>query len=95
MDLKTTGIWFDGNDIVERRSQDVAPILEHVKGLQGIGAVGSSEMRHAAKFPKAVVEQYIQTHGITFNEWMTNPVHVNRMLNDPDLSGFRIWKGRA
>lgn len=94
MDLITTGVVHDGTSIVERRSQDVAPILDHVSRLRNAGEVGSSEMRYAARFPKAAVEQYLQTYGIDLHEWMTNPVHVKRMLNDPDLTGFRIWKGR-
>lgn len=95
MDLIVTGVAVDGQNIIERRSQDVEPILEHVKSLQGIGAVGSSEMRHAAKIPKAVIENYIQRHGISFHEFMANDDHIRNMLNDPDLSGFRIWKGRV
>jgi len=95
MDLATTGVFFDGRNMIERRSQDVEPILDHVKRLQGIGEVGSSEMRHAAKLPKAVIESYITDKGITFAEFMANDVHLTNMLNDPALSGFRIWKGRV
>lgn len=95
MDLATTGLQHDGNRITERRSQDVEPILEHVKGLVSLGDVGSSEMKHAAKLPKALIEAYLAQSGISFHEFMTNDVHIRRMLNDPTLSGFRIWKGRV
>lgn len=33
----TTGTWMDGDALVERRSQDVEPYLEHVKRLQSAG----------------------------------------------------------
>jgi hypothetical protein len=42
-----------------------------------------------------VVEAYIAQAGITMHEWATNPVHIRRMLNDPDLAGFRVWEGKA
>ena len=41
------------------------------------------------------MELYKQKWGITHHEFMANPVHIRRMLNDPDLQGFRIWEGRV
>lgn len=81
--------------LVIERIQDCTPILEHAKALSSVGAVGSSEMRHAASFPAVLVEQYLNTHGIDFREFTMNPEHVTRMLNDSALSGFRIWQGQA
>lgn len=52
-------------------------------------------MKHAASFSPAVVELYKQKWGISHHEFMSNPVHVRRMLADPDLSGFRVWEGRT
>lgn len=52
-------------------------------------------MKHAAKIPKAVIENYMARVGITFHEFMVDDKHVRAMLNDPELSGFRIWKGRV
>lgn len=66
-----------------------------MKQLQSAGEVGGSEMRHAAKLPKALIENYCQRHGITLHEWFVNPAHIKAMLNDPELSGFRIWQGRV
>ncbi len=95
MDLITTGLRQEGDDLIERRSQDVSPILEFAKRQRNAGEVGSSEMKHAAKIPKAVIENYIARAGITFHEFMVNDHHIRAMLNDPELSGFRIWKGRV
>jgi len=92
--MKTTGIWTDGADLIERRSEDVEPILEHVKDLRSIHSVGTSEMRHAAKFPRSVVEAYMAQKGVTLHDMMTDPKHFDSMLRDPDLAGFRIWQGR-
>lgn len=70
-------------------------MLEEAKALRSHGMTGSSEMRHAAKIPTSVIENYIARLGITFHEVMANPIHINAMLNDPELSGFRIWQGRV
>lgn len=70
---------------------------DHLKGIadvcigrQNSGLTGSKEMRHLAEFPAPLVEKYLIDNGITFAEWMQNPVHVRRMLQDPALSHFRI-----
>lgn len=82
----------DGN-IIFNRVQDCAPILKDAAERRQNGVVGSSDFKHAASFPKVVVETYLNTHGITFEEFMGNTEHVKRMLKDPDLSGFRVWEG--
>lgn len=93
--MRTTGTWMDGDNLVERRSEDVEPILEKVKALRSVGEVGTSEMRHAARFPKSVVENYMQRKGVTLHDMMTDPKHFDSMLRDPDLAGFRVWQGRV
>lgn len=75
--------------------QDCTPILERVTRLHNEGVVGSSEMRHAARIPQVVVERYCHQHNILFSEFMSNKDHVKRMLNDPSLAGFRVWKGKV
>ena len=93
--MKTTGMWTDGDDIIERRSFDAEPYLDAAKALHNSGQHGSSELKHAASYPPGFFEYYAQLKGITYQELMGNPVHVKRMLNDPELGGFRIWKGRV
>lgn len=75
--------------------QDCSPILEKAKAMANEGMHGTKDMRLAATLPNVVIETYCNNNGITFQEWMSNPIHIKRMLNDPDLSGFRIWKGRV
>ena len=77
------------------RTQDVAPILEYTRAMHNEGAGNGKDMKHAAEFPSVIVENYMNTHGVSFNEILNNPVHVNRMLSDPALSGFRIWAGKV
>lgn len=89
MDVQTRFHDDDGRLVVER-VQDCEPVLESAKRLHNEGVHGSREMRHVARFPKVLVEKYCNQHGITLHEWLVNPVHAERMLNDPDLKYFRV-----
>jgi hypothetical protein len=53
------------------------------------------EMYYAGSIPSIVVEKFCNDNRITFREFMVNPEHVKRLLNDPDYSALRIWKGRV
>lgn len=75
--------------------QDASPIVAHAKALHNEGHHGSNEMRHAASFPRVLIDKYCSDRGITFQEWMNNKAHIKSMLNDPDLKAFRIWPGRV
>jgi hypothetical protein len=81
--------------LVQGTMQDCTPILEDAQERHASGQHGTSDMRHAARLPTAIVETYMNLHGIDLGEFLRNPVHVKRMLNDPDLKGFRIWGGRV
>lgn len=93
-DLKTVVALEDGN-LITGSVQNCTPILEDATARRNEGFTGSKEMRHAARFPAVAVEQYCNQAGIEFSEWVSNPVHIRRMLSDPALSGFRIWEGRV
>ncbi|MBT2300366.1 hypothetical protein J7E70_07800 [Variovorax paradoxus] len=81
--------------MVVENIQDCTPYLERAKALHNEGIHGSTDFKHAAELPKVAIESYINRHGITFAQWMADPVHIKRMLNDPDLKGFRVWPGRV
>jgi hypothetical protein len=85
----------NGERIVAVSSQDVGAILDYATARRNEGLNGSSDMRLAAEFPMVLVETYCNLHGITFADFMANPEHARAMLNDPDLSKFRIWEGRV
>lgn len=94
IDIGTRFHFHDGAMTVER-SQDCTPILEDAKMRHNQGLHGSSELKHAARLPSVLIEKYCNLNALTFHEFMSNPAHVKTMLNDPDLSGFRIWGGRV
>lgn len=83
----------DGQMVVSQ-TQDCTAIAEWAKAQHNAGFVGSSEMRHAARIPDVFVEKYINDHNITFAEFMNNKEHIRRVLNDPAMAHFRVWKGR-
>lgn len=93
--MKTTGYFDDGDNLIERRSFDSEPYLDDAKARHNAGAHGSSELKHAARYPPGFFEYYAKLKGITYHELMGNTVHAKKMLNDPELGGFRIWKGRV
>lgn len=95
MGAMTTEVSIDNGDATFKSSQDCTGILDHTKRLHNEGIHGSNEMRHAARIPQVVIEQYLTQNGILFSEFMSNEVHIKRMLNDPALAGFRIWAGRV
>ena len=94
IDLATKFHLHDGKMTVQR-SQDCTPILDLCKTQHNEGIHGSNDMKLAAKLPFVVIENYCNVNDVDFAEAMRNPIHLKRMLNDPDLSGFRIWKGRV
>lgn len=83
----------DGN-FIAGTSQDCTPILEYVKALKAAGITGSSEVKFAGKIPDVVVEDYCNRNGIDFATFIGEPIHVKRLLNDPDYRDLRIWEGR-
>lgn len=95
MEGMQTKIHISGGETTFESIQDCTPILEHVTRLHNEGHHGSSEMRHAARLPQVLIEKYLIDNNILYSEFMSNEVHVKRMLNDPSLSGFRIWKGKV
>jgi hypothetical protein len=94
MDLKTVSVQTDDGKVYHQEAQDVEPVLLHAKYLRDSGQVGSSEMRHAAKIPWVVSENWRKKRGLTFEEFMGNPAHAAAFLNSEDAAPYRIWTGR-
>lgn len=80
--------------LVTQRTQDCTAIAEHTTALHNEGLHGSSDFKHAAKIPLVFVEAYCNQNNIHFAEFMSNKEHIKRLVNDPALATFRIWKGR-
>ena len=92
-DLQTSISVKDGEMTVQR-TQDCTPIAEHAQAMHNEGLTGSKDMKLAASLPLVMVEKYCNDNGIFVSEFMQDREHIRRMLNDPALAHFRIWKGR-
>lgn len=88
-------VYVEDNRVVHEIKQDAEPHLEYVKNLRSMGMTGDKEMKHAAHLTDVAIETYCNVNGVTYAEFIQNPVHVKAMCNDPSLSGLRIWKGRV
>lgn len=73
--------------------QDCTAVLEDAQARHKVGYHGTSELKHAARIPSVVIERYCNVNGVEYSEFMQNPVHLKRVLNDPALKLFRIWPG--
>lgn len=59
------------------------------------GATSTGDVKHLASIPSEIVEAWINARGIAFSDFMRDHAIQDRMLNDPDLACFRIYKGRV
>lgn len=79
--------------LIQGTLQDCTPFAEAAKERHRSGDHGSKDFKLAAQFAPVLVEVYCNTNGIDFAEFMGNPVHIQRMCNDPALKDFRVWPG--
>jgi hypothetical protein len=89
-----TNFHSEGDSVTFERVQDCTAIAEYAQARHNEGHTGSKEMKFAGTLPAIFIEKYCNDNGILFSEWCGNPEHARRMLNDPALDHFRIWKGK-
>lgn len=88
------GITLEDDKIIGYVQQDLDPILANTSQLRDSGLTGGSEFKHAGRIPLVLIEDYCNKNSISFQQWMREPIHIKRMLNDPQNEPFRVWKGR-
>lgn len=91
--VQTTVALQDGA-LITGTTQDCTPYVERAKAMSAAEMTGSKDMRLAASIPVVLVEKYLNDNGITLQELGRSQEHQKRLLNDPALAHFRIWKGR-
>jgi len=89
-----TRIFTQDDRLVIGRSQDCTAILEDAVHRHNEGLHGTADVKHAARIPEVIVEKYCNDHKISFHEFMGDEVHIKRLVEHPDNSMFRIWKGK-
>lgn len=93
--LQTVVALEEGN-LVTGTVQNCDAIAEWAKAAQAAGHTGpSGDMKHAARVPFVFVEAYLNRNGITMQDLGRSPEHQRRLLNDPALAHFRVWRGQV
>lgn len=69
-------------------------IVEAVKEQHNMGNFGRSDFRYYGEVTGFMLQAYCDKRGVTWDEAMQNPVHFRNILNDPENSSMRVWKGR-
>lgn len=89
-----TVIALEDGALITGTVQDCTPIAERAKAMHNAGLHGSSDMRLAASVPMVMIEKYCNDNGITYADFSRGQEHKKRLLGDPALAHFRIWKGK-
>jgi hypothetical protein len=82
----------DGTLVVQNTEQ-AKPYADRAHALSDLKQ--DPEMKLAGYYPMVMIEKYLNDHNITMHEFLKDPEHARRMLNDPDLAAFRVWKGKV
>jgi hypothetical protein len=91
----TTTLALEDGALISGTTQDCTPIADYTKALHNAGIHGSSDWKHAATVPLVMIEKYCNDNGITYRDFSVSREHKKRLLNDPALAAFRVWKGRV
>ena len=78
----------EDNKNIYHTSQNVQPVLDHVKRIKETTAP-SKELRHVAEVPMVIYQKAVR------EGWAKDRKQWKKWLNDPDNKLFRIWQGRV
>lgn len=78
----------------ETRTDTERAIVDAVRERANARHIGSSDMRYLGEVTPFMIQQYCDKTGITWDQAFQNPEHFRRILNDPENSYMRVWKGR-
>lgn len=86
----------EGGRDVYLREQDCEPIVNEVKRIKEVsdGRGDTSLGYFVGKIPGEIVEKYLQEKGVSYHDFIVNPEHVKRIMNNPDYKKFRIFEGK-
>lgn len=70
-------------------------IVDAVREKANAGHFGTSDMRYLGEVTPFMLQKYCDKTGVTWDQAMQNPEHFRRILNDPENSYMRVWKGRV
>jgi hypothetical protein len=88
-------LWDDELGVVVNHTEWFPGLLETVAYLHNTGQHGPKDLRVLMHVPGVVIEDWCIKQRISFDDFTRSDELRRRFLNDPDLSLFRVWKGRA
>ncbi len=92
--IRTVAYADDDNDrIIIAREQHVGAIVDDCKARHNEGFHENGLGKHVARVPNVVVEHYCNVNKVPFAEFVRNPEHMRRLVNDPAFADLRIWHG--
>lgn len=69
-------------------------IVDAVRARHNAGEFGSKDFRYYGEVTGFMLQAYCDKTGVQWDEAIKNPVHFRRILNDPENSYMRVYKGR-
>lgn len=91
----TTTVALEDGALITGTTQDCNAIADYAKAKSNAGHFGTSDMRHAASVPFVFVEKYLNDNHITMQDLARSQEHQKRLLGDPAIAHFRVWKGQV
>ncbi len=89
-----TRVFVQDGQLVAQNTQQAKPYADMAQALS-TERVQDKDFKLAGHYPAIMVEKYLADNGITLHEFFGNQEHAKRMLNDPNLAMFRVWKGKV
>lgn len=80
--------------LIVHRVQDVEPILKQVERERQVEREAPGLGRKVGTIPGVIIEQYLKENGVTYEEFIRDNTHINRIMMDPDYKKFRVWEGK-
>lgn len=82
------------DDIEYTRTAYVKPVLDYCEALRQAKSYGANDFQLKAVIPSIVIDHYCLVHQVPYKEFVSNPEHIKRICNSPELSLFRVKPGR-
>jgi len=79
----------EDDKLVYHTTQDVNPVIDHVKKLRDNTIKPGKDMRHIAEVPMVVYQRAVR------EGWDRDRTAWKKWLNNPDNNVFRTWQGKV
>jgi hypothetical protein len=90
-------LWDEELGVVIETTHWFPGMLDHIAHLRNTYARAGKpqDFRLLAHIDGWVIEEWCKKNRYTFDQFTRDPKVRAEMLNDPDMSAFRIWRGKV